>query len=175
MASPTRDCRLRIPRYTVIPEGLLGGSSTKDLIFSLKARRIQKDIADGGQIINLYGRNAIPLSFSIIRFVITVDGSIVEDGTHSDHPVTTAEEHVPDWVDMEEAAVLWNNAATPDGNPNLTPQLEIEHGIDGAFRVYKGLIRELELVRYGGKSQVDFKLLFEVAWSTSNPTLREWA
>ncbi len=174
MPSPTRDARLRIPSYTVIPEGLLD-STAKDLIFSLKVHRIQKDITDGADVLVYYSRNSIPLSFSIIRFVITIEGVVLEDGSHVDHPLTTATEHQPDYVDMEEAALLWNNAATPDGDLDLMPQLEIEHGAAGAFRIYKGLIREMELVRETGRSEVDFKMVFDVAWSESNPTLREWS
>ena len=141
------DVRLRIPNYTLIPEGPLTGSSGKDIIFRLQASRIQKDVDDSAQVLVFYGRNSEVLGFSQIKMIITVTGVVLEDGAHVAHPVTTAVEHDPDFVDMEEAAVAWNNAATPETLGDLVPQLEIEHGAAGAFRVYKGLIGTMELVR----------------------------
>ncbi len=183
MASSVRSVRLRIPSYTTIPEGS-GGTAGKDIIFALKANRVQKNLTDGAKVLVYYGRNSNTLSFEIMKFAITVTGVLTDEPgssssdplpIHANHPLTTAVEHVPDFIDMEEAAVLWNNATTPDGNANLMPQLEIEQGRNGTFRVYKGLIREMTLTKYAGKIAADFSLMFDVVWSDETPTLREWA
>ncbi len=167
MASPTLDARIRINTYQPIPLGL-GGSAT-DIIFRLKVSRIQKDISDGTTVLALPAFLTSTLGFSIIRFMITLDGVIVEDGSHSAHPVSTSTEHDPDWIDMEEMAIMWNN----DVGDTL-PQLEIQHsGAD--WRTYKGVIQQVTLHKRAGHRQVDFKLVFGVVWSSDNPTLREWS
>lgn len=176
MPSPSRAVRLRIPSYLAI-EGAPSGDTGKDLIFMLKVPRVQRDISDGGMILNFAGLNNAPLDFSIIRYVITLSGYIEESTlAHTDHPLLTGVEHEPDWIDMEEAALTFNNQASPGGALSTIPSLELNYGTQGdAWRIYKGVIQSLEMVRLEGKTQVDFTLVFAVVWSDVNPALREWA
>jgi hypothetical protein len=174
VASPTRDARLRIKDYVPIPKGP-GGTSGQDLILRLQATRIQKDLTDGASILSYVGYNpSDTLSYSIVQFIITVTGIVIDDVTHTAHPLTTGVEHVPDFIDLEEAAIAWNNQASNFAtDPDKAPQLEIQY--DGAnWRVYKGAILSMVLKRTAGHVAVDFTLQFAVAWSLDNPTLREW-
>ncbi len=189
MASPPRSVRLRIKRYIPIPEGAPLLATEKDLIFTLNCNRLQKEITDSSEVKTYYGRNSIELSFSIVRFTIMVDGWLGNESKSTDHSVhavgnpVSGVEHDPDYVDLEEAALYWNNQATPNGDRDFMPQLEVQHGHlhktgpeDSGFRIYKGLIRELELVKYGAKAAIYFKLLFDVVWSAADdPGIREWA
>ncbi len=176
MASPGRAVRLRIPSYLAI-EGASATDTGKDLIYILQAERIQRDITDGGRVLSFAGRNNVTWAFSILRYAITINGTFEENlQEHTIHPLLTAVEHEPDWIDMEEATITWNNQAKPNGADAITPSLELNYGTQGdAFRIYKGVIKELEMVREEGKTEVAFKLVFEVVWSDTNPTLREWA
>lgn len=176
MASPTRPARLRIPYYNYIA-GTSSSDDGKDIILTLKAARIQRDIANGADILNFPGLQNSPLAFGIIKYIITVSGVFEEtELAHSSHPVTTSTEHDPDWIDFEEAALTFNNAARPGGPLTYMPSLEIDYGAHGdAWRIYKGVIQSLELVRREGSTNCEFTLIFAVAWSDSNPTLREWS
>ncbi len=188
MASPTRSVRLRIKRYIPIDEGEID-TTEKDLIFLLNVNRLQKELTDGAEVITYYGRNSVELSFGIAPFTIMVDGWIGNEAKSSDHsahaignPVDGVE-HSPDYIDMEEAALYWNHMAGPNADSDFLPQLEIEHGHHeggllhrGGFRIYKGLIREMELTRYGAQAAVYFKMLFEVVFDfRGDPGIREWA
>ncbi len=185
MPSPTRSVRLRIPSYTPIPEGELSKTPGKDIIFLLNARRIQKELTDGAEVKTYYGRGSIELSFAMVRFTIMVDGwignefSSIDHSAHSGANPVSGVEHSPDYIDMEEAAWYWNNAAGPNKGLDLMPELQMHHGQagipDGGFLVYKGLIRELEMVRHGAHAAIDFKLFFDVVWSPDQPGIREWA
>ena len=176
MASPTRAVRLRIPNYQPFdtdPDAVITG---KDLILRLKVSRIQKEMSDGAQALVFPFFEGTIVSYEMVRMIITLTGSVLEDGAHGAHPVIDAVEHDPDFIDLEETVVLWNNRVRPadktPANLNLFPQLEIDT-VDG-FRIYKGAISKLELTRREGKEQVDFVLQFAVAWSEDSPPLREW-
>lgn len=175
MASPTRNARLRIPSYAA-PDGFPTGDDGKDLIFRLKARRIQKNLSDGAQTVALSYYNFITLSYSMVKFTITLEGVVEEFDAdrHSSHPVSSGTEHDPDWIDLEEAAALWNNQARPGAADASVPSLEIEHDGSG-FRTYKGVITMVEMTRREGESFPQLRLVFDVVWSDTNPTLREWS
>ncbi len=176
MASPGRAVRLRIPSYLAI-DGASATDTGKDLIFILQVSRVQRDITDGGMVLNFAGLNNASLDFSILRYVITLNGYIEQTPlAHTAHPLLTGVEHAPDWIDMEEAALTFNNQAKPGGVLATIPSLELNYGTQGdTFRVYKGVIQSLEMVRREGKTQVVFTLVFAVVWSDTDPTLREWA
>lgn len=167
MASPTYDARIRLNEYQPIRQG--NGGSAKDLIFRLKVTRSQKDLTDGAKVLSTGDFYTNTLVFSQVRFIITLEGVVVEDGTHSAHPVSASTEHDPDWIDLEEMGVLWNSDV-----PDNFPQLEIQYN-GSAWRVYKGVIQELTLLKTAGHKQANFKLVFGVVWSADNPTLREWS
>jgi hypothetical protein len=173
---PTTATRLRIPNYQTIEHGP-GGTEGKDIVFALQVSRIQRDITDGAQVLAYNNFQSSLFCYSIVRMVITVSGTLIEDSsaTHTAHPVTDAIEHSPDFIDMEEAAVCWNNGARPGVDDlDLLPRLEITH--DGSsYRVYRGVITKLTMVRAEGRSAVDFNLVFAVAWAEDSPTLREWS
>ena len=172
MASPVRNARLRINPYKPLTAG---ADATKDLIMRLKVSRIQKDISDGAMVIQHADQfQSTGLSFQIVRYTITIDGVLLEDNTHSAHPLTTATEHDPDFVDFEEMLVMWNNDFGID-DFSTYPTLEIEHdGING-FRTYVGVIQGGELVQRANRIEVGFKLRFGVTWDAkSSPGIREW-
>lgn len=182
MASPTRSARLRIPSYTVIP----GGNSAdegKDIILLLNVNRVQRDISDGTMVLNFAGFNETTLGFSIIRFVITLSGTIEEtSGGHTAHLDAALETlgHGPDWIDMEEAAITFNFAASPGGSLSEVPSLELNYGeFNDEWRVYKGVVQTLEMVRREGSTQTDFTLVFSVVYKgtdkTPLPALRQWS
>ncbi len=180
MASPVLDARLRAPAYTVIQYSPDNTPATKDIIFRMKVNRIQKDISDGARALYLPGYITETLSLGLIKYVITVQGVFVNDGVHASHtttPVADATEHDPDFIDYEEAAILFNHDFA-----NKLVNLEIEFGGDQntagtapIFRVYEGLILSMELVITAGHFQGDFTMQFGVAWSDETPNLREWA
>ena len=177
MASPLRNARIRVNPYVPIkdPDGVayVGGDATKELIFNLKVSRVQKDISDGATVVNVAGFSALPLDFSIIRFMITIDGVVLDDVAHDSqsntHPLTTATEHEPDFVDLEEACITWNNGA-----PDVFPILDIEHDGDG-FRSYPGLFMGFEFTKRASAAEIAYKIQFAVVWSPTTPTLREWS
>ena len=172
MASPVRNARLRINPYKPLTAG---ADATKDLIVRLKVGRIQKDISDGAMVIQHADQfQSTGLSFQIVQYVITLDGVLVEDNSHTAHPLTTSVEHDPDFVDLEEILVMWNNDFDVD-DFSTYPTLEIEHdGVNG-FRSYVGVIQGGELVQRAGHSEVSFKLRFGVTWDAKdNPGIREW-
>lgn len=180
MASPTRSARLRIPSYTSIK----GGSSSddgKNIILNLNLTRVQRDISDGAMILNFASFNETSLNFSILRYAITINGVIEETAAaHTAHAVSTGTEHEPDWIDLEEAAITFNNAAKPGGSLDEVPSLELNYGEFGdEWRVYKGVIQSLEMVRREGVTQVDFTLVFNVVYKGTDPspvpTLRQWS
>jgi hypothetical protein len=167
-----RNAQLRIPSYVPLAKGS-GGDTGNDLIFALKVSRIQKDISDGATALIFPGFENALLGYSMIRFTISITGAVLEDGQHDAHPLVSAAFHIPDFVDMEEAAICWNNQAAPGVALSLLPSLMIEHD-GGDWREYKGVISRMELTRREGYEQVDFNMTFLVAWSESNPGLREW-
>ena len=172
MASPVRNARIRVSPYKPLTAG---ADATKDLIVRLKASRIQKDISDGAQVLQHADQfQSTGLSFQIVQYVITLEGVLTEDNAHSAHPLTTATEHDPDYVDLEELLVLWNNDFDID-DFSTYPRLEIEHnGVDG-FRTYVGVIQGGEVIQRAGHAEVSFKIRFGVTWDAKdNPGLREW-
>ncbi len=169
MASPLRNARIRVNPYAPITDGP-GGDATKELVFRLKISRIQKDITDGASVVNVAGFSALPLDFSIIRFIITLDGVVQDDKNHTAHPLSDGVEHDPDLVDLEEACITWNNGA-----PDVLPILDIEHDGDG-FRSYKGLFMGFEFTKRASVSEISFKIQFAVIWDAADsPGLREWS
>ena len=168
MASPLRNARLRITQYTPIPDGP-GGDATKELILRLKVSRVQKDISDSAVAVVLAQFKALPLAFSQVRFMITIEGVVTDDISHSAHPLADGVEHDPDLVDLEEACITWNNNA-----PTVLPILEIEH--DGnSFRTYAGVIAGFEWTKVASKAEIRYKMQFAVVWSpTDFPGIREW-
>lgn len=189
MPSPVLSARLRIPRYRAYAQArdnLPVLSTGPDLIFRLQVERIQKEIRDQARILVFPSFESEPLSFFMIQFVIKLHCRIPEDGTHTAHPLTTSVEHDPDWVDLEEASVLWNNGAQTQAPDNDYPQLELQYGENydvsvspapalDDWRVYKGVILELVLTKQAGFRMNRFELLFGVAWTSTLPGLREWA
>jgi len=169
MASPTLPARLRITSYTPITNGP-GGTIGQDLIFRLKAAKTLYDLTDSGKVLVFPSLFSELLVFSIVRYSITVVGVVLENSVaHTAHALSTGVEHDPDYIDMEEACLAWNNQA-----PATLPQLELRY--DGTnWRVYKGVIQTLTLVKNAGHEEVDFSLRFAVEWSSTNPTLREWS
>jgi len=180
MPSPVLDARLRAPAYTVIEYSPDITPKTKDIIFQMKVNRIQKDISDGARALYLPSFITETLSLGLIKYVITVQGVFVEDATHASHttvPVADGVVHDPDFIDYEEATILFNH----DFSKQLV-ELQIEFGGDQntagtapIFRIYEGLILSMELVITAGHAQGDFTMQFGVAWSEDTPTLREWA
>lgn len=182
---PVRAARLRAPGYTAIPYSPDPTPATKDIVFRLNVTRMQKDIQSGAKVLWLPSFISEVLTLAMIKYVITIEGYFVEDRTHVNHtttPITDGTEHVPDFVDFEEAAFLFNH----DGAPSETTgemvnlvELQVEYGKDGGsgnpdWRVYQGFILSTELALTGNHLAGEFKIQFGVVWSPENPTLREW-
>jgi hypothetical protein len=141
------------------------GGTPINLILDLRYRRWQETIETGAMTLPTAGFRVDALALNIIKMVIDVDGFIY--GAHAVHPVVSGEAHVPDVVDIEEAAILINKDA-PVTRVSLT--LPLVSGV----RTYEGVISRLALIGNGGVNGHEFKLTFTAAWNTVAPALREW-
>ena len=186
MPSPVRNARLRAPLYTPVQYSPDTTPVTKDIIFRLNVSRIQKDIKSGAQVLFLPGLVSETLTLAMIKYVITLNGTFVENqvhGSHTSSPVVSATEHIPDFIDFEESTLFWNHDFSFDettGVPINLPELQIEYGEGNVtgnpeFRVYRGMILSMELSLTGGHEAGEFALQFGVLWSPTNPLLREWS
>ncbi len=126
-----------------------------------------------------------PLSFAMIRYTMTVEGVVLEDGVHVDHPTVDGVEHTPDFVDLEEAVYLWQKEATVrdiQRRADEVPQLEIHFNppLGGAvkaeeFTVYKFLFITAEIAKIAGQVEIPFKFQLGVLWDLTVPGVREWS
>lgn len=176
MASALRAVRLRMPSFTSIP--FTGSGDTgKDLIFILRCDKIRRLVSDGVIAFpNPRWRGGVIAPLNTIQYQITLTGSTYERG-HVDHPVTTATEHDPDLIDLEEAIIAWNGAAPggPIEGPNALVHLETDFN-GNIWRIYQGLILKATLVRMAGHTEALFEITFGVLFeATTYPGIREWS
>jgi hypothetical protein len=171
VTSGARDVRLRIPSFTA-PSTAPSGDDGKDLIFLLQCDRINKDISDGVIAIALPDwRGGAIAPLLIVKEQITLVGAVYErQHTVGSHPVSSAVEHDPDMIDLEEAVVTWSGSA-----PVQLVHLETDFN-GSAWRTYQGVILQCTLNREAARTKVDFKLVFGVLFEPSaRPGLREWS
>ncbi len=145
-----------------------------DVILNLDMREWRGKVKTNAIMLNIPDFQNLPLPLNYANLEITVKGTIFRQ--HEPHPVTTAVAHVPDIIDLEEAAIRWNRDI-PETLPTLSIPLvgtANEGGGLGVRRVYSGIIKQLTLIDLPGTDQYDFTLVFGVAWNVSNPDLREW-
>lgn len=169
------DARLRVPNFVVqnadavpIFPGIAAGDNGKSLRFNLKVNRIQRDINDGSLALVLPAFTSDTLTFSIIKYIITLHGTVYDD-THTVHPLASDTDHEPDFIDLEEAAVAWNNDA-----PANDCRLDIEFN-GSTWRTYGGIILDLTLTWAANRRERPFILRFAVRWDETVNTLREWS
>jgi hypothetical protein len=148
------------------------GGTFKPITLQLQVLEWREQINSGASIIALGRLNGRAFGLGRIKFTITCKGIIYwRHRTHAqenlDNPVSWPG-HQVDFIDLEEAALLWN--ANVNGQPVTVTFL----GLLSGDRVYSGVIQRLSLIRHGGTDMVDFILTFAVARNDSQPAIREW-
>ncbi len=142
-----------------------------NLRFQIKVHEWREKILTEAKVINTpnFENLALPLNYATI--IITIKGTIY--GPHPPHPIATNVEHNMDFLDLEEAALLWNRGAIPPaGEVPILPTLTLH--LPASNRVYSGLITKLFLIEEGGTDQGDFIMEFRPKWNIVKPLLREW-
>lgn len=141
------------------------GGTTIDLSFDLRMTHWKEVISTKPTVLANPGFENTAIDLSQIEFQIEVKGYLAP--FHKAHPLTTGVTHHPDFVDLEEAALLWNKES-----PGQKVKLSIT--LEGTARTYEGVIETMTIVENGGMFQQEFILRFRVAWNQSRPALREW-
>ncbi len=108
----------------------------------------------------------LPLPLNYAKVDMTLRGIAARH--HTVHPLTSEVDHVPDIIDLEEAAMLFNKDV-----PTLLTEIKLELA-SGFTRTYTGVITKMALVDNPGTDRYDFIMTFSAGWNVSNPALREW-
>ncbi len=108
----------------------------------------------------------LPLPLNYAKVDMTLRGIAARQ--HTVHPLTSEVDHVPDIIDLEEAAMLFNKDV-----PTLLTEIKLEL-VSGFTRTYTGVITKMALVDNPGTDRYDFIMTFSAGWNVSNPALREW-
>ncbi len=143
---------------------LLGGTAI-DLQFDLRIEEWKEVISSNPIVLANPGFSNLAITVNKLNFLITIKGYFTVN--HKAHPLTTAVVHGPDFIDLEEAIILWNKEAP-------TNKMKLKLNVEGTDRVYEGIIQRLVLVQSGGVEQQEFIMEFAVAWTRTVPAIREW-
>ncbi len=145
-----------------------------DVLFDLAMTEWRSKTKTNAIVLNVPDFQNLPLPLNYVDMEITIKGNIYK--RHEPHAVTGGVAHVPDVIDLEEAAVRWNKDV-PEVLPTVSLPLvgtAAEGGGSGVQRVYSGVIKRVTIVDNPGTDQYDFTVVFGVSWNVSNPDLREW-
>ncbi len=151
--------------------GITGTASAKDICFILCVLEWREKIETGAIVlgVGLYENIAFSLNFADINIKLTA----ILPPNHGEHPLIVdaccnAIVHLPDFVDIEEAAIAFNQIGIAKDKVSIS--LPLPAGI----RTYEGVIESVALITPPGTVFRQLILNFQVAWNPSFPTLRVW-
>jgi hypothetical protein len=147
-------------------ETFFGETAIPELIFDLKLKAWREAISPKAFVLPTAGITGTAISLNAIDFILTLEGTIY--GTHAAHPVTSGQPHLPDAIDLEEIAIMFNREG-------LANRAFVRLFLPSGAREYRGVIKSVKLEQRGGEFSVwDFTMTFQVLWTASFPQWRGW-
>ena len=139
------------------------GGTAVDLDFEFQIIEWKGVMKTKALSLNNPGHNNTAISLNFVHYVHEVRGRTVVH--HAPHPISLG--HRPDFIDLEEMALLWNKDV-----PNVLPRISLKLTTLG--RTYQGVITNMTIVEEQATNRIDFTMRLETVWSPALPVLREW-
>lgn len=173
MASPDLAAQLCLDKAY---KGFFDESDTiEDLCFTLAIESWKQTIEPTAWVLPTARFTGVALSLNNIKFLIELHGTIYAQ--HQVHPVGSGTPHIPDKIDLEEAALLFNKEGMENRARLVAVFPNYSDTSSPLTREYVGAVKDLVIVQSPDQTPPgtwDFRLTFQVIWTVSRPAFRGW-
>ena len=155
--------KLCIDQYT----GAKDDETPLDICFVLCLLEWREKIETRALVIGMgkHENLAFTTNFAVMR--IQLKGIIPLGEPHQPHPLSSGVDHIPDAVDLEEAALYFNGIGFSSKH-----KARLELPLPSGVRSYEGVIESIAIIEYPGTDRIEFVMQFGADWNPSFPTLR---